>query len=254
MGLFRASLEDLEIEDEPSFRHVALYEDLKRVVSAMGQTFLVPPEGEWLGWDRAVLLNLLFWEPGTTDVLSSRCIDADVVMHVAWHELANRNLPACVEAHLLGESIASAFDLYLIGRLLGHSPSSTFLESQVVRMSEAASDEGLDEDAFQTLLTGVSKEPERAFELLRELLFDASRALLPAATPEQGLRALEAFDDHPYRPLLHHYEISSWVMRSRIDAAKSQWPADASKRALEVDEALRSTGDAVAWLERTWLR
>ncbi|MBK8938958.1 MAG: hypothetical protein IPM79_15355 [Polyangiaceae bacterium] len=249
--LFRASLAELEVEDEESFRHVGIYEDLKRHVSSLGPAFLVPAEGTWLGWDRALLLNLLFWEPGTADVLASRSIVADVVMHVAWHDLANKNLPACVESHLLGESIASAFDLYLVGRLLGHSPESSFLESQVGRMSEAAADAGVDEDAFQALLTEVASQPERAFEELRELLFDASRALLSPRAPADGLLALEAFEGHRYACLMHHYELASWVMRSRLESQGA--PESATATALELDAALRRAPDAVAHLERTWL-
>lgn len=251
MPLLRASLADLQVEDEESFRHVGIYAELKRHVASLGPAFLAPAEGEWLGWNRALVLNLLFWEPGTADVLASRSIDADVVMHVAWHDLANRHLPASVEGHLLAESIASAFDLYLVGRLLGHSPSSSFLESQVVRMSEAAADAGVEEDAFQALLDEVARGPERAFEQLRELLFDASRALLTPRRPLEALQALEAFDGHPYAGLLHHYELASWVMRSRLEAADA--PAGASTKALELDAALRRAPDAVAYLEQHWL-
>lgn len=247
MTLHRASLSDLEIEDEESFRHVGIYGDLKDVVAKLGPTFLAPRDGEWLGWNRALCVNLLFWEPGTSEVLSSRSIAADVVMHVAWHALADQHLPASVESSLLGESIASAFDLYLIGRLLGHSPESTFLESQVVAMSEAASDAGVDEEAFQALLADVSSEPERAFERLRQLLFDASRALIAPRSPEDGLRALEAFDAHPYRALLHHYELATWVLRSRHETPGN------GEQALRIDRELRGSDDSVAWLERAWL-
>jgi hypothetical protein len=40
-----------------------------------------------------VFLNLTFWTPEEQgDVLSGERIDADVVMHVAWHHLARRAL------------------------------------------------------------------------------------------------------------------------------------------------------------------
>ena len=71
------------------------------------------------------------------------CSWADVVAHAAWHYLAARALaPAAgrslsVDALFLGEAIASAFDVYLVGRLLGHAPRSTFLETQVPAMAES---------------------------------------------------------------------------------------------------------------------
>lgn len=256
MRLCRVSLADLEIEDETSFRHVGLYPELKSVVHGLGPTFLAPAEGTTLTWDRALLLNLVYWEPGTSDVLTSRVIAADVVMHVAWHELANRFVSGDVEGHLLGESIASAFDIYLVGRLLGHSPESEFLESQVARMSEAASEAGVDEDAFQSLLTSASTNPEGAFESLRQLLFDASCALSCADTAERGLHILASFDDHPYAGLLHHFELATWVLRSKLAsrAAPSIDLRAAERDARAVDQELRASGDSLAWLERAWVR
>lgn len=258
MRLCRVSLADLEIEDEASFRHVGLYADLKAVVSGLGPTFLAPAEGSSLSWDRALLLNLVYWAPGTSDVLTSRVIAADVVMHVGWHELANRFVASSVEGHLLGESIASAFDIYLVGRLLGHSPESEFLESQVARMSEAASEAGLDEDQFQALLTSASAHPEAAFELLRQLLFDASCALSAADSAERGLQILASFDDHPYAGLLHHFELATWVLRSKLESSAAPSldvpPAPAGRDARAVDQDLRASGDSLAWLERAWVR
>lgn len=256
MSLCRVSLADLLVEDEASFRHVGLYAELKAVVRDLGPTFLVPPEGKTLAWDRALLLNLLYWQPGTSDVLPSRVIAADVVMHVAWHELANRFVAPSVEGHLLGESIASAFDLYLVGRLLGHSPESDFLETQVARMSEAASDAGVEQDELEALLARASENPERAFEHLRQLLFDVSCALCSVESAERGLQILASFDDHPYAGLLHHFELPTWVLRAKLEAqaAPAQDRPDALRDARAVDQDLRASGDSVAWLEQAWVR
>ena len=46
-------------------------------------------------------------------------------------------------------AIASAFDVYLVGRLLGHAPASAFLASQVPAMAETASAAALSERAFE---------------------------------------------------------------------------------------------------------
>jgi hypothetical protein len=254
MTLARVPLADLEIEDEPSFRHVGLYADLKAIVTSMGPTFLVPEPGGWIPWNRAVAINLLYWEPGSSDVLCTRSIAADVITHVAWHELARRHLPASVEASLLGESIASAFDAYLIGRLLGHSPDSSFLESQVAAMGEAALDAGVDEQAFEALLAHMSEAPETAFESLRSLLFDASLALLAVDTPREGLEALEQFSERPMAPLLHHYELAAWGLRARFERASREGAGDGGQGARALDEALKSASDSIAFLERKWVR
>lgn len=252
MRLSRVPLSELTIEDEASFRHVSLFHDLRAALDRSEATFLVPADGA-LSWDRALLLNLLYWEPNTSDVLTSRSIPADVMMHVAWHHLGDRHVQPSVEGHLLVESIASAFDVYLVGRLLGHAPDSEFLGSQVPRMSEIAQENGLSEEGFEALLEGFAKEPERGFESLRQLLFDASVALIEDMPAEAGCAVLERFDAHPYGALLHHFELPTWVLRARLERAKPTARVEGRRDARELDAQLRQEGDSLAWLERSWV-
>jgi hypothetical protein len=182
-------LDQLVIEDEASFRHVGLYADLKEVLRRDGYEFRVLPESAEGRWDRALLLNLTFWASGEGgDVLVDDHISADVVAHVAWHHLASRALPSppSAETLFLGEAIASAFDVYLVGRLLGHAPRSTFLATQVPAMAEVAAAAGLSDDGFEALLDRIAGDPERAFEDLRELLYDATNALAACSTATGG--------------------------------------------------------------------
>ncbi|MEO6417848.1 MAG: hypothetical protein ABIP39_00475, partial [Polyangiaceae bacterium] len=140
------TLDQLTIDDERSYRHVGLYAGLKDALIRDKVQFFVLGEKEskkapTSSWDRALFLNLTFWSPEQPgDVLVSRHIPADVVMHAAWHHvtaraLGGKNTP---ESLFLGESIASAFDVYLVGRLIGHAPDSEFLRTQVPAMSEVA--------------------------------------------------------------------------------------------------------------------
>ncbi len=250
MPLRRARLGDLQIEDERSFSHVALYADLKAIVERSDLSFLVPDKGE-LAWDAAALLNLTYWSPGVADVLAAPSIPADVVAHVAWHHLCDRSVAPSVQANLLGESVASAFDFYLVGRLLGRSPDAPFLETQVPRMAEAAEAAGYEPDAFERLLTEAAEAPERAFEDLRELLFDTSIALANAACAEDAAQILEAAAGHRFSPILHHYELANWVLRSKLYAATAR--TDGGVDARRVDAELRAAPDPVRWLEDRWL-
>jgi hypothetical protein len=246
----QAHITELEVGDEPSFRHVALYADLKEVVRRLELRFLVPKEP--ISFDRALLLNLAFWDPGTSDVLVDAVIDADVVAHVAWHALADKNLAPSAAAHVLGEAIASAFDMYLVGRLLGHSPDSSFLGSQVPRMAEVAEAAGMSSESFETLLEDVARSPEAAFEEVRQLLFDAGTALLRERTPVGAASALAALDGRKFAPLLHHFELVTWVLRGRLDASKEA--ESAGQDARELDAKLRAAPDAIAFLEEHWVR
>ena len=252
------TIDALTIEDEASFRHVGLYGELKNVLRTAKYRFRVLPKAMAGRWDRALFLNLTFWGANDGgDVLVEDVIPADVVAHVAWHHLAARALTQQPGAPLssadlfLGEAIASAFDVYLVGRLLGHSPDSSFLASQVPAMADSASEAHLSEDAFDQLLHGIANDPERAFEDLRQLLFDATTALAACTAADDALATLSRFDAHRFAPLLHHYELSNWVLYSRA-YAKNDSPTS-GERAREIDRALRAAPVALDWLTKSWI-
>ena len=254
------TVDQLSIEDERSFRHVGLYADLKAVLAADRYVFRVLPGTMSGRWDRALLLNLTYWGAAGGDVLESERVPADVVAHAAWHHLAARALgieagietgaAPSAEALFLGESIASAFDIYLVGRLLGHAPRSSFLATQVSAMAESSRAAGFPERVFQSLLKGVVRDPEGAFGELRQLLYDATLALLPCRGADEALAALTRFDAHRFGPLLHHYELSNWVLYALAYADRS--PGGGSK-AHAIDATLRARGDALGWLASAWV-
>lgn len=162
----KVGLEDLVVDDETSFTHVALYADLRRIVVESGHQFLpLRRHVRRATWDRALFLNLTFWHAAEpVDVLVDEHIPADVVAHVAWHLLAARNLrpekgPMSAPMMLLSEAIASAFDLYLVGRLLGHRPDSDFLQTQVPAMSDSAETAGMSPSDFEAMLEEVAADP-----------------------------------------------------------------------------------------------
>lgn len=255
-GLRRRTLDALEIEDERSFRHVALYGDLKEVLRKDGYVFRTLDAETPGSWDRALFLNLTFWgadEGG--DVLEGDVIPADVVAHVAWHRLAHRALRTpdgakpSASALFLGEAIASAFDLYLVGRLLGHAPNASFLATQVPAMAETAQNAGVEDDAFDAMLQTVAEDPEAAFGSLRELLYDVTGALHACGDAEAALAVLDRFASHRFGALLHRYELANWVLYARAYGSAAPSPdADA------IDRALREAPDPLAWLVEHWVR
>jgi hypothetical protein len=246
-------IDELTIDDERSFRHVGLYADLKEILRRAGYRFRVLDRKVWpeASWGDALLLNLTFWGGGEEggDVLVDEHVPADVVAHAAWHHLAAKAVGTkSAEALFLGEAIASAFDLYLVGRLLGHSPDSEFLATQVPAMSDAAADAGLDEAGFEALLEGVTNDPERAFADLRELLTDATTALHAAKGVTEAVPALASLRAQRYGSLLHRYELSNWVLFARAYAASGD-----GDPAREVDRQLRAAPDPLAWLTKHWV-
>jgi hypothetical protein len=270
MALRAVTLDELTIEDEHALARVDLYGRLKQALRRSGHRFLVPASPGELSWDRALFLNLTYWggfadAGGTaasaagTDVLCSDHITADEVGHVAWHHIVARELarqsadptgPPSAEAMFFSESIASAFDLYLVGRLLHDAPDSEFSTTQVPLIAERAENAGLSRPAFARLLVDVGREPERAFEDLRALLLDVANALLACHDPLEAQRALDGFVSHRFEPLLHHFEISNWILFARAYAARAGGP-DAVVR--QLDAQLRQAPTALGWLAEHWI-
>ena len=260
MPLRSLTLDDLTIDDEAAFRGVALYHRLKEALRASGHRFKVPGAGETASWDRALFLNLTYWSPTEeASVLVDDHVAPDVIAHTALHHVVGRALDGVgaagsAAALLFAEAIASAFDLYLVGRLLTIAPDSEFIASQVPIMSEATTQAGLDEAAFARLLESVAAAPERAFEDLRALLVDAGTALLACNDAEAAHVVLERFKGHRFAPLIHHYQLSNWILYTRAyarGAAPAQPGADDAVHAL--DRTLRASPDSLAWLDAHWL-
>jgi hypothetical protein len=258
VSLRAVSLDELTIDDERSFAHVALYGRLKRALGRSNHKFHIPPAGQQASWDRVVFLNLTYWSGA--DVLCDRHVPADVVAHVAWHHVVRRELerrasapPAVPRAALFfAESIASAFDLYLIGRLLPNAPDSDFITTQVPLISDCAQAAGLSAAGFEELLQDVARDPERAFEDMRTLLLDVSSALFVCAGPIEAERALDRFAEHRFEPLLHHYQLSNWILYARAYAAGD--PSTAPDAAVDsFDALLRQAPIALDWLAEHWI-
>jgi len=254
------TLDDLTIDDRSSFMVVAVYGRLEEILRRSAHRFRIPEGKRTASWDRALFLNLTYWnEDDGADVLCDDHIPADVVAHVGWHEIVSRELarrsssgstPAGAAALFLSESIASAFDLYLVGRLLRSAPDCDFVTSQVPLMAECADEAGLPEAGFSALLEEVVRQPERAFEDLRALLFDAATSLVACPGVPQAQAVLEDFGDHRFAPLLHHYQLSNWILYARAYAR----PRGADAVAIEVDRALRQAPVSLEWLDRHFIQ
>jgi hypothetical protein len=120
----------------------------------------------------------------------------------------------------------------------------------VPAMADAAEAAGVSEDGFDALLQGVARDPERAFEDLRQLLFDVSTALLACPDADEALATLARFDAHRFAPLLHRYELSNWVLYARAHAPGALGP---DPRARAIDAALREDAVALDSLQSRWV-
>jgi hypothetical protein len=258
MPLRRLTLDDVTIDDEAPFRSVGLYERLKDQLRRAKHTFKLAEAGENASWDRVLFLNLTYWSSAEeSSVLSEAHVAPDVVAHTALHHVVSRELARLAPegagspaALLFGEAIASAFDVYLVGRLVETAPDCDFIATQVPIMAEAAEQAGVDEAAFARLIDGVRAAPERAFDELRALLVDVGTALLACADADAAQAALEGFAGARFAPLLHHFQLSNWILYSRAYALPAPGGDDAVRA---LDRTLRGSGDGLAWIDANWL-
>lgn len=257
MPLRTVSLAELTIDDETAFASIPLYPRLKAVLAGAGHRFYLPAPGTPFSWDRALFLNLTFWNGDEgSDVLVDEHLAADVVTHIAWHHVVAQRMARAggssrsALAMLFSESIASAFDLHMLGRLWREAPGAEFVTTQVPILSEAAQEAGMTDDDFATLMTELSQDPDRAFEDLRQLLFDAGSALYSCRDVVQAQAQLERFAGHRFAALLHHYQLSNWILYARAYAAAA--PAvDEVVRGF--DATLRQAPVSLTWLAENWL-
>lgn len=255
MSLRHVPLSALKIRGERAFRSVGHYPALKRLLVADGFRFRVPDAGSaHAHHDRVLFLNLTWWNAGDpSDVLVDDSIDADVVAHAAWHHAARKALgtdaPPTAVALLLGESIASAFDLYAAGLLLRSARRSEYLDGQVAALSAAALDSGLSPAALAALLSDVAASPEAAFIDLQGLLFDVTVALLGCTDVDCATATLDRYADHRFACFLHHFELATWVLFARAYAG----PAVIDDPAAAFGTELRAAPAPLDWLAARWL-
>ncbi|MDP3274756.1 MAG: hypothetical protein Q8Q09_06130 [Deltaproteobacteria bacterium] len=254
-GFYQLTLDALRIDDEHVFESVEHFVALRETVREAGLTFRVAPEASvHAEWSRVLFLNLTYWHgsEGNSDALASRNIPADVVTHVAWHYLAQRALLGDFtgESMLMGECIASAYDLFLLGSLWCKKVDCDFVSALREALFAMFEEQGMTHHEFELWLDGLAHDPERAFEDLRALLFDLCVGLLASKSLDDAVAVFDAHSDRRFAGIVHHYELSNWLLHTRAYAA-TRLDMDPQVRAL--DASLRAAARPVQWLADTWI-
>lgn len=167
---------------------------------------------------QARLVNLLAWQLGDgVEVLDGAAIHADQVVHIATHRVMNGQLGHTDPfAMLAGEAVASASDIYLLGCLAAAGEETDFLADTLESFAmycELYSPDG--EQALERLLIDVRHQPFQTMAHLAQYLFASCTDLWCAHALENTIQAVSALADHPYYPLIHHYNATNWVLNTR---------------------------------------
>lgn len=176
------------------------------------------------GRGSARLLNLLQWDlQAATETIDGDGPIADQVIHAAMHHFSD----ACfgsdtAQTMLFGECLASAIDFYLLGKILAARIETDFVIDTIDSLASYYEQYG-DPEQLQTILETASAEPYPTFIQIASYLYQAVAPLLNARDPHTISQHLLKAQDHPYWPLLHHYNIGNWVLTLR---ARFQNPQD----------------------------
>jgi hypothetical protein len=214
MMLRRVLVKHVRIDDDRAFQSMPLYADLKQHLWRRRAHVRVLQPGQH--WPRSQLLNLVHWGDGGGDVLLAERMPADVLCHMAWHSVCEQTLGRAqtARAMLLGESVASAFDAYMIGFFLRRARMPASLQAHVEElMDDAASVASVKE--VRGMLQCFAQDPAAAFGQLQHLLWRASLALLQARSASAAASSLARLDEHPFAMLLPHYALSTWVLYAK---------------------------------------
>ena len=67
---------------------------------------------------------------------------------------------------------------------------------------------------------------------------------------DRAQAVLEGLADRRFAPLLHHYQLSNWILYARAYAAQ---PVVADDAAIDVDRTLRAAPISLDWLDRHFI-
>ena len=222
------TIEALEVFEEDRFRRagIELYDLAFGFLRRTGVQFRILPQG--MGLSRVV--NHLIWQADHhLEFLDGKIIHPDQVIHVATHCLLDRLWPeAGPERLLLAETLASATDLYLLGKLMRAGEEATFLEDTLGSFDYYFELYGSTSPPLEELLQTIHDAPFRAMMDLSDYLFRFCLPFLRGTIDEQTLtRSVEK--NQPFYPLIHHYHVTNWILNLRArfpDPPRQNHPPD----------------------------
>ena len=203
------ALSDLAIDEADAFRRAGI--DLLDAALPLlkNHRFIVTP-----GKGLARLADLLNWRAGALcEHIDRRGVSADQVIHFAIHHVLDQNLeenhPGAV---LLAECLASASDLYLLGKLSQAGEETAFLSDTIESMCSYYEMYAAEPDHLEQFFAAFLENP---FETMVEtacFLFHFGAAFLKS---EPDLAVLTRFSENARYPLVHHYNLTNWILTIR---------------------------------------
>ena len=208
-------LVDLDIYERDAYQRAGI-ELLNPVIDLLAQERVRAisfPRGRGI----ARLLNLLQWEAdGGLEFIDGQGTHADQLIHLGLHRLCDHKLgSADPGAMLYAECLASASDIYLLGKLSLAGEETDFLADTLESFSSYYELYSHHESHLEQLLSQLQNNPYTTMLAVADYLFQFCLCLLYPTNIEAVGRELETMADHVYQPLVHHYNTANWILTIR---------------------------------------
>ena len=210
MKSLELTLVEMEIYEADAFREadIVLLDYAKKILH--GHRFLCFPESKGI----ARLINLVHWDvDARREYVDGTGIHADQVIHLAVHHvLSHLSGSDTPHAMLFAECLASATDLYLVGKLARVGHETDFVRDTLESFGMYYDMYAGDENAMETLITSLVDAPFQAMVRAADYLYRFGGRLLNPTVEYVPLRDMES---HYYYPLTHHYNMANWMLTIR---------------------------------------
>ncbi len=208
------SIDRLQIAEAGRFGRagVTLLEKAVALLRAEGTLFL--PLGN-NGLSR--LMNLLYWRAeAKREYVDGESVYADQVVHFALHQLVATRVSANhPRVDLFAECLASAADVYLMGKLIQAGIESEFMQETLTSFGAYYEMYAQDERHFQRLLEQTGETPFTSMLELIDYLERFCLVLLKPGEADAAQAELLPMTAHFFYPLVHHYHVANWVLTLR---------------------------------------
>ncbi|MDJ0842186.1 MAG: hypothetical protein QNK37_37140 [Acidobacteriota bacterium] len=210
---------DCEVSDRKDFEKagIQLFQHCYDLLAAKGLRVVAFKAGH----GRARLANLLSWQVDEClEYLDGDDLTTDQVVHFGLHQFAHHRLGSKhPHAVLFAETLASSADIYLLGKLAQAGMEPDFIHETLESFGFYYETYGDDAGHMEQLLSDLTTDPFGAMVTVGNYLFNFCTPLLYPASSDEPANILAVLQPHAYYPLVHHYNVTNWVL-----AIRAQFP------------------------------
>ena len=221
MKIVEKRIEDLDIFEKDAFERagLAILTVAEHILAQSNTRFILLPESRGL----ARMVNLLQWQAGDhVEYLDGEGVFSDQVVHMAIHQALDREQGSATPHHMLfAEVLASASDMYLAGRLIQAGEETDFLADTLESLGSYYEMYAASPDQLTAFLQRLSDTPWETMVSLVDYLYTFCCPFLEKDRSIEHLSIPRSMEDHMFYPLVHHYNVTNWLLTINATFPKS---------------------------------